>query len=118
MMVVECLSRTENLGDVNYLYNYRLVKGQMTTNIKCEKILVQTYGIEIERQDFVSGTMENIERDCVENISPQRHKVHNLLRMLHENGVSPLHLIDVLGEYIDTYINDYDLYASDVATNN
>lgn len=118
MMVVESLNRTESLGDLTHIYIYRAIKGHITISANDEKITVQTYGIEIERQDFVNGMMINIERDSVENISPQRYKVHNLLRMLYERGVSPLHLIDVLGEYVDTYIVDYDLYVNDVATIN
>ena len=117
MMVVETLVKTENLGDITYIYNYRLTRGHISMNLKCENMIVQTYGIEIERQDFVNGIMVNIERDGVGNISPQRHKVHNLLRMLHEGGVSPIHLIDVLGEYIDSYIIDFDSYAAEAATN-
>jgi hypothetical protein len=40
------------------------------------------------------------------------------MRMLYENAVSPIHLIDVLGEYIDEYIIDYDLYISETAIMN
>ncbi|WP_407644975.1 DUF6514 family protein [Clostridium polyendosporum] len=43
------------------------------------------------------------------SISPQRHKVHNLLKMIYDNGVSPRHLIDILGEYVDTYVIDFDV---------
>jgi hypothetical protein len=117
MMVVETLNRTESLGDLTYIYNYRLTRGHISMNLKCENVLVQTYGIEIERQDFINGIMINIERDSAENISPQRHKVHNLLRMLHEQGVSPIHLIDILGEYIDNYIIDFDSYAAEATSN-
>lgn len=118
MMVVETLNRTESLGDLTYIYVYRLIKGQITINSQDERIPVQTYGIEIERQDFTNGVMVNIERERVDNISPQRHKVHNLIRMIYENGVSPIHLIDVLGEYIDSYITDYDLLVNDTAAYN
>lgn len=118
MMVVESLNRTESLGDITYIYNYRLTRGHISMNLQCENVIVQTYGIEIERQDYINGIMVNIERDGVENISPQRHKVHNLLRLLHEEGVSPIHLIDVLGEYIDTYIIDFDSYVVSAATSN
>lgn len=118
MILVECLSRTESIGDLTYIYNYRLTRGHISINLRSENLVVQTYGVEIERQDFTNGVMINIERDSVENISPQRHKVHNLLRMLYENGVSPIHLIDVLGEYIDNYIIDFDLYINETATMN
>ncbi|WP_203527839.1 DUF6514 family protein [Clostridium thermarum] len=117
MMVVESLNRTESLGDITYIYSYRLTRGHISMNLKSENVLVQTYGIEVERQDFISGIMVNIERDRAENISPQRYKVHNLLRMIYEQGVSPIHLIEVLGEYIDDYIIDFDTYAAEATSN-
>ena len=27
--------------------------------------------------------------------------------MLYENQVSPIHLIDIIGEYVDEYVNDF-----------
>ncbi|MDF2675395.1 MAG: Uncharacterized protein K0R09_3667, partial [Clostridiales bacterium] len=41
-----------------------------------------------------------------------------LLKMLYENIVSPLHLLDILGEYVDEYIIDFDSALKDTATNN
>lgn len=107
-MVVECLSKAEIIGDVTYTYCYRLIKGQVSLSISEEDIVVQTYGIEIERKDAIDGVVVNIERDSVETISPQRYKVHNLLKLLYDNLVSPVHLVEVIGEYIDEYIIDFD----------
>ncbi len=108
MMVVENLVRSENIEKIKYNYFYRLLKTKIS--ITCEKdiIEVQSYGIEIERQDLVDNKLVNIERDCVMSISPQRYKVHNLLKLLYDKSVSPLHLVDVLGDYIDRYIIDFD----------
>jgi hypothetical protein len=118
MMVVESLSRSEIAGEITYNYFYRLVKGQVSLPSVGKGIIVQSYGIEIERQDVLSGEVTNIERDCLESISPQRHKVHNLLRLLYDKEVSPIHLIDVLGEYIDEYIIDFDgEFTPQMATN-
>jgi hypothetical protein len=108
MVVVESLNRSEAVEGVTKNYFYRLVKGQVTLPVSGDKILVQSYGIEVERQDIENGEVVNIERDSVKSISPQRHKVQALLKMLHEHNVSPIHLIDVIGEYVDEYIIDFD----------
>lgn len=108
MMVVENLVRTNGTDKVKYNYFYRLLKSKISIRYETDTIEVQSYGIEIERQDLVDGKLINIERDCVKSISTQRHKVHNLLKLLYDNSVSPIHLIEVLGEYIDEYIVDFD----------
>lgn len=107
-MVVENLVRTESVEKIKYNYFYRLLKGQISIPCEIDSVEVQSYGIEIERQDLLNGELINIERDCVKNISPDRNKVHNLLELLYDHSVSPIHLIDVLGDYIDEYIIDFD----------
>lgn len=114
-MVVENLIRTESREDVKFVYLYRLLKGNVKITYGIDTIEVQSYGIEIERQDMIDGKLVNIERDCVKSISPERHKVHNLLKLLYDNNVSPMHLIDVIGDYIDEYIVDFDKEIKDIA---
>lgn len=118
MMVVESLSRTEKIGDITYLYNYRIIKSYISMEVEDDLVSSQAYGIEVERQDIVNGVVVNIERDSIESISPQRHKVHNLLRLLYDNAVSPIHLVEVLGEYVDTYIMDFDINVRNASTLN
>lgn len=107
-MVVENLVRTESVEKIKYNYFYRLLKGKVSISYETDTIEVQSYGIEIERHDVLNGELINIERDFVKNISPDRDKVHNLLRLLYDHAVSPIHLIDVIGNYIDEYIIDFD----------
>lgn len=116
MVVIENLSKKVVNDDLNYNYFYRLVKSHISVSINGERTMVQAYGIEIERQDIVNDTVVFIERDRVENISPQRHKVKNLIKMLYDNTVSPIHMIDILGEYIDEYISDFDEPLKNIAT--
>ncbi|MBZ9689166.1 DUF6514 family protein [Clostridium estertheticum] len=116
MIVLENLSKRVTDDDVKHNYFYRLVKSQVSVSMDYEPAGVQSYGIEIERQDIIDDIVVFIERDCVENISPQRHKVKNLIKMLHENTVSPIHMIDVLGEYIDEYISDFDEMLKNIGT--
>jgi hypothetical protein len=107
-MVVENLIRTENRENIKHVYLYRLLKNKVHITYGKDTIEVQSYGIEIERQDVIDGKLINLERDSVKSISPERYKVHNLLKLLYDNIVSPIHLIDVLGDYIDEYIIDFD----------
>ena len=116
MVVIENLYKKVIDGEVSHNYFYRLVKSQISVSMYGELTKVQAYGIEIERQDTVNGAVECIQRDCVENISPQRHKVKNLLKMVYENTVSPIHMIDILGEYIDEYTSDFDEMLKNIAT--
>lgn len=116
MIIIENMSKKLTENDVKHNYFYRMVKSQMSVSMYGELTHVQAYGIEVERQDIVDDTVVFIERDCVENISPQRHKVKNLLKMLYDNNVSPIHMIDILGEYIDEYIVDFDEMLKNIGT--
>lgn len=113
MLIVENLCRTEANEDVKYEYSYRVIKDKVAF-LEGGSQEIQSYGIEIERQDFMDGKLVEIERDMVKCISPHRHKVHDLAKMLYDNIVSPLHLIDILGEYIDEYITDFDEILKDI----
>jgi hypothetical protein len=108
MMIVESMVRNEICEDMKKNYFYRLTKDKITLEFGEEPMEVQSYGIEIERQDIVNNSIVNIERDSVKSISPHRHKVHNILKLIYDNCVSPVHLIDVLGDYVDEYIVDFD----------
>ena len=116
MIVIENLFKKVIDGDVNHNYFYRMVKSQISVSVYDELTIVHAYGIEIERQDTNDGVVVLIQRDCVENISPQRHKVKNLLKILYDNTVSPIHMIDILGEYIDEYTSDFDEMLKNIAT--
>jgi hypothetical protein len=70
---------------------------------------IQAYGIEIERLDYDKNLLINIERDNINLISPQRKKVENILNLLYENNVSPIHLVDIIGQYADEYVCDFNM---------
>ena len=53
------------------------------------------------------GKVVQIERDKIERISTKEEKVRQLLELLHIYQVSPIHLVDVLGEYVDNYVCDF-----------
>ena len=117
MMVVETINRFETAEEGTYKYEYRMVKDKISLSSGEDNIEVQSYGIEIERQDLVGECVVNIEREILKHISPQRHKVHTLLKLAHEERISPLHLVDIFGEYADCYIDDFDKVLKEIAVN-
>lgn len=122
MIVVECITRNEIIEGMSKNYIYRLTKNNVSISLGLDPMddttmEVQSYGIEIERQDIIDDCIVNIERDSVKSISPYRHKVHALLKLLYDNCVSPIHLIEILGDYIDEYIMDFNESQKEIATN-
>ncbi|OAA93379.1 DUF6514 family protein [Clostridium coskatii] len=108
-MIIENLISKEKVDQIKYVYFYRLLKGKIAISYSHKDVEeVQAYGIEIERQDILDGKLINVQRDSVQNISPERYKVHNLLKLLYDNKVSPIHLVDVIGDYVDEYSMDFD----------
>ena len=82
-------------------YSFRMFK---------EKFLDgQAFGIEVERQDLVNGNIVEIERDSISKISNKEEKVMELLKLVHNHQVSPIHLVDILGEYVDNYTSDFNI---------
>jgi hypothetical protein len=86
--------------DVEYRYIYRLIKKDFKG--------ITAYGIEIERKDYVGLSNVNLERERIDVISPYRHKVKQLLMKLCSNKVSPYHLIDLVGSYVDECAYEFD----------
>jgi hypothetical protein len=107
MEVIESLSKIEALEGMKCKYFYRLIKSSFPITLHEEKVNVDCYGIQVERHDIINNCIAKIESESIERISPYRHKVHNLLKLINDNTVSPIHLIDVLGEYVDEYILDF-----------
>ncbi len=107
MLVVENLSKVELVDGKKCRYSYKLIQSHFPAKATDGIVSVNSYGIEVERQDIINNNIVNIERESIVNISSYRHKVHNLLKLIYDNSVSPIHLIDVIGEYVDEYTSDY-----------
>ncbi|MFA9398490.1 MAG: DUF6514 family protein [Clostridiaceae bacterium] len=117
MVIVEDMRKTEQVEEIIYNYSYHLIKESMELYSNVKMVYVQSYGIEVERQDSKDGIIFNIERNYIENISPYRHKVQNLNKLLWKNTVSPIHIVDVIGEYVDDFASDYDIKELEIAIN-
>ena len=103
MRIVENFTKTITREEVQYKYSYRLTE--------IDFYGASAYGIEIERKDYINNMLVNIERDSVEKISCYLEKVQKLTNMLYVYEVSPIHLIDIIGEYVDEYVNDFNQCA-------
>lgn len=114
MEIVESMIKEIQVEDKVCKYEYMLTKGNVTLNNANETINIQSYGIEIVRKDFFNGNLINIDHDGVKNVSSDRYKVHNLLKILYENIVSPINFIEVIGESVDEYASDYDAFYNNI----
>ncbi len=87
-------------------YKYKLIKSLMGEE--------EVFGIEIERIDIKGDLIIDSFKDSIDLISPIEEKVSKLLKMLYENQVSPIHLVDIIGPYADEYVGDFDKICLEV----
>ena len=99
MRIKKSLSKIVNFDDKESRYIYRIVENSIRNR--------QAFGIEIERQDFNNGEVINLERDYVNLVASEEKKANDILVLLFNNLVSPIHLVDIVGEYADLCVNDF-----------
>lgn len=99
MRIKKSLSKIVNFDDKESRYIYRIVENSIRNR--------QAFGIEIERQDFEEGEVINLERDIVDIVTSNQRKAEDILMLLFNNLVSPIHLVDIVGEYADLCVNDF-----------
>lgn len=93
MKINKTLSKIVNVGENEVKYIYRMTEKSIKNR--------QAFGIEIERQDFNNGEIIKLERDSVNLVASEEMKANDILVMLFNNLVSPIHLVDIVGEYSD-----------------
>lgn len=101
MYIVDSLYSNYKNDEKESKYSFRMTKGEFDCG--------QAFGIEIERQDVIDGEVVRIERDSISKISNKEEKVKELLDLVYKYQVSPVHLVDILGEYVDNYISDFSI---------
>lgn len=99
MKIIKNLSVIRNYDNLRHDYDYRIIETKYEG--------VNTYGIEIERRDFNNDILINVERNSIDKISCYLEKVKELLAILYKNEVSPIHLIDIIGEKVDEYVGEF-----------
>lgn len=98
MRIRKSLSKIINNDEMELKYFYRITEKDMP---RCK-----LFGIEIERQDFEEGKIVNLERDFVSIVAHDEGKANEILMMLCDNLVSPVHLIDIVGELSDQCVEE------------
>ena len=99
MKIKKTLSKLVSFDDRESKYIYRIIENTVKNR--------QAFGIEIERQDLNCGEVINLERDTINIVASNEKKEEDILVLLFNNLVSPIHLIDVVGEYSDLCVNDF-----------
>ena len=99
MKINKTLSKMVNINEREVKYIYRMTEKNVRNR--------QAFGIEIERQDLNCGEVINLERDTINIVASNEKKAEDILVLLFNNLVSPIHLIDVVGEYSDLCVNDF-----------
>ncbi|SFD21232.1 DUF6514 family protein [Clostridium uliginosum] len=107
---MEIIEEYISINNINeFKYNYRLTKSIYNGIIG--------YGIEIQKQDCTDSQDMELQKDGVRLISVHRHKVKKILMKLYNNQVSPIHLIDVIGSYVDEHVYEFDVGMQSMAIN-
>ncbi len=104
MRVLEEYSIVRENEGVELRYFYRITKSQYCG--------FPAYGVEIERKDYKGLIKLKEEKDSIELVSTQRHKVKQIVMNLYNYEVSPIHLVDILGEFVDEHVFEFDLVLS------
>ena len=99
MYIIDTLYSYIKVENKEIKYSFRMTKEKLN--------LGQAFGIEVERQDLIEGKVIQVERDFIKRISNKEEKVKELLNLLHTYQVSPIHLVDIIGEYVDNYVYDF-----------
>lgn len=93
MKINKTLSTIVNINEKEVKYIYRMTEKNIRNR--------QAFGIEIERQDFNDGQVVNLEMDYVSLVASEEKRANDILLLLFNNLVSPIHLVDIVGEYSD-----------------
>lgn len=90
------------INDMEMTYKYKLTESEYNS--------IRVYGILVEREYVKDEKVIDTEGDSINLISPKKEKVQKLLEILYNGEVSPTHLIDIVGEYVDKCVYDFDEY--------
>jgi len=101
MKIVEEYESINKQKNVEFRYYYRLINKEFHG--------ITAYGIEVERKDYIDSKNVNLERDKIDIISPEKEDVEKMLIKIWNNQLSPIHLVDVLGTYVDDNVYKFNI---------
>jgi hypothetical protein len=107
--ICTCRNPLENQKEC--LYRYFLIKSNRDIERNDNVVSVPCYGIGIESEITLNGEIVSTYDDTIDAVSSIEEKVLKLITMFRDNNVSPVHLVDIAGEYTDEWVDDFDEYA-------
>lgn len=96
-MIEEKSIKTKYSEGLERIYTYEITK-------QYEENIIE-YGIEVRREDKSKGDIINIVKNQIRSVSSDKERIEELLNLLSRNEVSPIHLQDILNDYIDRYLS-------------
>lgn len=93
------------------IYKYFVIETSKEIFINGKNVNIPCYGICIESEVYEEGMLSSTFENTIEYATPFLSKILKLIDYLKQNEVSPVHLIDVAGEFIDEWVNDFDIKA-------
>ena len=94
IMVIEKKVTTKYIDGIERIYIYKV------TQQKQDSIL--EYGVKATREDVSKGESVTIVESEVKYISPKKDVVMGIVDILCRNEVSPIHLKEIVCDYVDT----------------
>lgn len=92
----------------NILFRYYLVETSKLINFKEYYVNVVGYGVNITSEEVGEENGEILYEETIEFVTPYKEKMVKLIDELARNQVSPIHLIDVIGELCDNWSSDFE----------
>lgn len=106
--VASCKTR---IDDKECIYKYYVIETSKNIFLDEKNVSVSCYGIDVVSEVYKNGSICFSFEDSIEYLTPFLDKVLKLIEYLKDNGVSPVHLIDIAGEYADEWVSDFDIKA-------
>lgn len=114
-MIIETIKCNAENEQNHVEYTYNLIQSELEIYMHGEKRVIDAYGVEVESKVKDKNSAVNEYKEEVKYITPYRYKGSEFLKLLKNNKVSPIHLLDITEEYIEEYYGDFDEAAQAVA---
>ena len=98
-MLLESLEFRKEINGMDTWYLYKIIESDYWGNA--------TYGISVSREYIKNNEVIDEYEENIKFVSPIKDKVKELLEMLYRGQVSPIHLIDIAGDYVDNCVDDF-----------
>lgn len=98
-MLLESLEFRKEINGMDTRYLYKIIESDYRGNA--------TYGISVSREYIKNNEVIDEYEENIKFVSPIKDKVKELLEMLYRGQVSPIHLIDIAGDYVDNCVDDF-----------